>query len=724
MMKRRMTAVLMTAALVAASPAAVLADSVTVEPEGKQYVIVAEDKEAYAAVSEEIGEGAMAEDPVLKENQVIAAVLTEAEAEALGEDGVLVEEDIILSGSTEETGGEVLTEERDGEEETVITEEEARQRKLAVKQKKQEALDRDGEEDGTDETEDGNEPEWNLKAVNAEGLAEEGEGKVRAKVAVLDSGVDYVTGINLEGYVNLVEGEEELSPIFQDLTGHGTGIAGIISGNGETGIHGVNPHAEVYSVKVLDGENKAPLSRIIKGIYWCIEAEMDIINMSFGTPVYSKALEQAVKDADAAGILMVGAAGNGGGAVEYPAAFPEVMAVAAAGPEAEVSEFSNTGEELDVAAPGEKVRVAAFFDGKQVTHGTSIAVPHVTGAASLLWEKDLTKPSIFIRRLIEESAKEMEGTDACGLLDVGYALEAYDGFAERFDEEGETPETGILKNTETPESFEEVNTDEAYVEGRWGGSNHKAAVDTGSKGKGFSTAAINVIKQGAVYPDQSDWQGGNRYPWWHGRWETKESTVTDYKIKKGGKEVSRIWDVNYAAVLEMVTEVATEGGEIKPYMKCSYFPGMDSYTYHELKKNLNSLKKKYATILSSNTKANRKYFLYGCAIHSITDAFAHSTTYLDGNRIKHDGNGKVGNADKIGHVPDRYAVAVYVTRYLLEELKYDVFSDGDQIISGIKKKFKSGNATFKMIRLKQYINQNECYDAILDKLNIDKAASE
>ena len=446
MMKRRMTAVLMTAALVAASPASVLADSVTVEPEEKQYVIVAEDKEAYAAVSEEIGEGAMAEDPVLKENQVIAAVLTEAEAEALGEDGVLVEEDIILSGSTEETGGEVLTEERDGEEETVITEEEARQRKLAVKQKKQEALDRDGEEDGTDETEDGNEPEWNLKAVNAEGLAEEGEGKVRAKVAVLDSGVDYVTGINLEGYVNLVEGEEELSPIFQDLTGHGTGIAGIISGNGETGIHGVNPHAEVYSVKVLDGENKAPLSRIIKGIYWCIEAEMDIINMSFGTPVYSKALEQAVKDADAAGILMVGAAGNGGGAVEYPAAFPEVMAVVAADPEAEVSEFSNT-------------------------------------------------------------------------------------------------------------------------------------------------------------------------------------------------------------------------------------------------------------------KANRKYFLYGCAIHSITDAFAHSTTYLDGNRIKHDGNGKVGNADKIGHVPDRYAVAVYVTRHLLEELKYDIFSNGDQIISGIKKKYKSGNATFKMIRLKQYINQ-------------------
>ncbi len=50
----------------------------------------------------------------------------------------------------------------------------------------------------------------------------------KVKVAVLDSGVDYVTGINLAGYVNLVEGEEELSEIFQDATGHGTGIAGII----------------------------------------------------------------------------------------------------------------------------------------------------------------------------------------------------------------------------------------------------------------------------------------------------------------------------------------------------------------------------------------------------------------------------------------------------------------------------------------------------------------
>ena len=57
--------------------------------------------------------------------------------------------------------------------------------------------------------------EWNLLAVNADGAAEAGETVQKVKVAVLDSGVDYVTGINLAGYVNLVEGEEELSEIFQ-----------------------------------------------------------------------------------------------------------------------------------------------------------------------------------------------------------------------------------------------------------------------------------------------------------------------------------------------------------------------------------------------------------------------------------------------------------------------------------------------------------------------------
>ena len=143
--------------------------------------------------------------------------------------------------------------------------------------------------------------------------------------------------------------------------------------------------------------------------------------MSFGTNVYSAALEQAVKDAYNAGILMIGAAGNEGESVEYPAAFEEVMAVVATDEEANISDFSNRGDELEIAAPGEKVKVSGFFDGTSVTHGTSIAVPHVVGVASLVWEKDLNKSSEFVRQLIEQSAKQIDNINECGLLDAdGY----------------------------------------------------------------------------------------------------------------------------------------------------------------------------------------------------------------------------------------------------------------------------------------------------------------
>lgn len=717
-MTKKRTIALLTAVSITFSPASsVLANAETIPSEEKQYVIVTEDKEVYDEISEEVMENIAVDSSVLEEKQIIVAELTESEATALdAEKNVLVEEDIILSGST----GDSFTEEDDTEEEE-LTVEEAKRRKEEMKRKKREALEQmeEGEETGNKEE---TECEWNIQAVNAEDTAEETVSR-KVKTAVLDSGVDYVTGINLAGYVNFIEGEEELSPIFQDLTGHGTAIAGIISGNGETGIKGINPNAELYSVKVLDGENKAPLSRIIEGIYWCIEQNMNIINMSFGTPVYSKALEQAVKDAYDAGLLMVAAAGNDGEAVEYPAAFPEVMAVAATNPEANISEFSNTGEELDVAAPGEKVRVAAFFDGNQVTHGTSIAAPHVTGAASLLWEKDLTKSNDFIRQLINESAKAIEGTDECGLLDVGYAEQMYDAFAETYQEEGDVTgvtETEIPENMVEAESFKEVNTDEAYVEGRWKGSDHQAAVTTGSSGLGFSTAAINVIKQGAVYPDQNaSWQKGEYHPWWHGRWKTTKNTVTDKTVLIDGVKVKKIWDVNYTAVLEMVTEIALEGGNLGSGITYDFFEGMDVDTYEEVKRDLNALKNKYVKILSSNTKTNRMYFLFGCAIHSITDAFAHSTTDSNGVKIKHTGDSK--SADEINYFKGRYKMAVYTTENVLKELKGGYIADGEDVYRAIKRKCQEGSVGFKMIKIKPYISANgyQYNNDFFNKLNID-----
>ena len=225
--------------------------------------------------------------------------------------------------------------------------------------------------------------------------------------------------------------------------------------------------------------------------------------MSFGTSVYSKVLEQAVADAYAANILMVAASGNTGGDVEYPAAFDGVVAVAATDTQARISDFSNIGEELDVAAPGEKIRTASFFDGSVVTHGTSIAAPHVTGTASLLWEKDLTKTNEFIRQLICESTMEIAGTEQCGLLDASYAMQIYDSFAENFNDNEMVLEEPVPDNEKEPESFAYVDGDEAYVEGRWGGTDHQQTITGGntSMGTGFTDDQMKRLKNGVVHPD-------------------------------------------------------------------------------------------------------------------------------------------------------------------------------------------------------------------------------
>lgn len=207
MMKKRMIAILTATSITFAPTASVLANVETPELEEKQYIIVTEDKEVYKEISEEVKEGITNEASVLEENQIIVAELTENEAAVLDkEKDVFVEEDIILSGSTAEDSIEETEEE--------LTPEEAEKRKQEIKQKKREALEK-MEEEPEIKSEEEPEYEWNIQAVNADDAAEEAAVR-KVKVAVLDSGVDYVTGINLAGYVNFIEGEEELSPIFQD----------------------------------------------------------------------------------------------------------------------------------------------------------------------------------------------------------------------------------------------------------------------------------------------------------------------------------------------------------------------------------------------------------------------------------------------------------------------------------------------------------------------------
>lgn len=167
---------------------------------------------------------------------------------------------------------------------------------------------------------------WNISCVAGTPHENKYKGK-NIKVAVIDSGIDTHDELNTKGWVDFSDTVHGYKPT--DNSGHGTAVAGVIAGriNG-IGMEGIASEADIYSVKVLDMENTAPVSAVVKAIQWCIENEIDIINMSFGMDTDSVLLHGIVEQAYDKGILMIAAAGNDTETVQYPAAYPQVMAVA------------------------------------------------------------------------------------------------------------------------------------------------------------------------------------------------------------------------------------------------------------------------------------------------------------------------------------------------------------------------------------------------------------
>jgi subtilisin family serine protease len=222
-------------------------------------------------------------------------------------------------------------------------------------------------------------------------------------VAILDTGIDLDhkdLKNNIEGgYMAIQTGRYALARkrTYNDDHNHGTHVAGIVAavkGNG-IGVVGVAPEADLYAVKVLDQNGSGYLSDIIEGIQWAIDTRSDanpdndiqIINMSFGTSTNSFLLEWALIAAEDEGIMLVAAAGNGGpseGTVLYPAAYPSVVAAGATDQQDAVASFSSRGTKVELSAPGVAILSTIATGGYQAYSGTSMASPHVAGAAALM----------------------------------------------------------------------------------------------------------------------------------------------------------------------------------------------------------------------------------------------------------------------------------------------------------------------------------------------------
>ncbi len=245
------------------------------------------------------------------------------------------------------------------------------------------------------------------------------------RVAVIDTGIDSQhqdLSPNFAGGVSFVPGES-----YMDVNGHGTHVAGTIgaSHNG-SGVVGVAPNCKLYAVKALNRFGQGNYSWIISSIIWCVRKKMDVINMSLGGTGHVQAFQNACDYAFQNNVLIVAAAGNAGpndDTVNYPGRYDSVISVSAIDASGNIANFSSRGHQVDIAAPG--VNILSTLPGNRYgnNNGTSMAAPHVAGAAAMAISSHRFTPPETIRKILLETADPMgiPGRDneyGHGLVDV------------------------------------------------------------------------------------------------------------------------------------------------------------------------------------------------------------------------------------------------------------------------------------------------------------------
>ncbi|MFD8994787.1 type VII secretion-associated serine protease mycosin [Streptomyces abikoensis] len=238
--------------------------------------------------------------------------------------------------------------------------------------------------------------QWHLDAMQAETMWQTSTGS-GVTVAVVDSGVDAELP-DLQGQVlpgkdfSGLEGDAQ-----SDYDGHGTGMAVLIAGsgksNGGAGASGLAPGAKILPLRVANA--KVPAAKVLTvdsvaaAIRYAADSNAKIINVSMGGRLENEAEAEAVNYALSKGKLIFAAAGNDGekgNPIEYPAAFPGVVGVAAVDQDIKATAESQHGPQVDLAAPGDNI-VATCKGGTGLcrSHGTSDATALTSASAALLW---------------------------------------------------------------------------------------------------------------------------------------------------------------------------------------------------------------------------------------------------------------------------------------------------------------------------------------------------
>lgn len=268
--------------------------------------------------------------------------------------------------------------------------------------------------------------QWWLPAVGDRELWALGRG-AGVVVAVIDTGVDLahpdLVHNLLPGGYNFGDGNDRP----QDVLGHGTKVAGIIAArqNNSIGVSGLAPEAAILPIKInVAGQNSFSSDQLAKAIAYAVDQGAKIINLSLTVDEQTQTVQEAIQAALNRGVMVVAAAGNNGGPVEFPATMPGVFAVAATDQSRRLASQSNFGPEILVAAPGVNVLSTSLGGGfgASIPGGTSFAAPVVTAAiADLLSINPALPPSLLSKQLRDTATAIVDAKPGFGILHAGGA---------------------------------------------------------------------------------------------------------------------------------------------------------------------------------------------------------------------------------------------------------------------------------------------------------------
>lgn len=236
--------------------------------------------------------------------------------------------------------------------------------------------------------------QWGLSKISAPAAWDWTRGSSSVTVAVLDTGIatghSDLAGKMLPGK-DFVNNDNDPRPQSDSqYASHGTVVAGIVAAatNNSIGVAGTGVDTRILPIQVLSDSGIGSTLTVRQGIIYAADQGANVINLSLGTGSDDPALKEAIDYAYDRGVVIVAAAGNGGGpGVIYPAAYPNVLAVGATNSSDQIASFSSSGPEVDVSAPGVSVYSTAWSsaqpNGYSYSSGTSMATPHVAAVAAL-----------------------------------------------------------------------------------------------------------------------------------------------------------------------------------------------------------------------------------------------------------------------------------------------------------------------------------------------------